>query len=124
MKPNKPGIWEWFEEDGTKRLVRVCDVGVALGKQHLRVAWWGGYYDVHDRIEDIYGYRDHQWGVVEKDSHHKAEWPDRWGKYIGPPESVTNFPYVTAFIDDPFNCFRIYLVFACFSRPCCLADFR
>ena len=88
MKPNKPGIWEWFEEDGTKRLVRVCDVGVALGKQHLRVAWWGGYYDVHDRIEDIYGYRDHQWGVVEKDSHHKAEWPDRWGKYIGPPESV------------------------------------
>jgi hypothetical protein len=24
----------------------------------------------------------------EYDEHNKAEWPDRWGKYVGPPESV------------------------------------
>ncbi len=41
MKPDKAGIWEWFEEDGTKRLVSVCDVGAPVGMKYLRVYWWG-----------------------------------------------------------------------------------
>ena len=88
MKPDKAGIWEWFEEDGTKRLVSVCDVGEPMGEQRLRVYWWGGYYDVNDRTEDIYGYVNREWAVVEKDVHHPAEWPDRWGNYVGPEDSV------------------------------------
>jgi hypothetical protein len=67
MKPNKPGIWEWFEEDGTKRLVCVC----CLGKDWLRVYWWGGYYSVNPEPETP-----------------GLEWPDRWGSFIGENESV------------------------------------
>ena len=89
MKPDKDGIWEWFEEDGTKRLVHVCNVAAKLGEVRLRVAWWGGYYDVHDRIEDTYkSGTGGKWVVAEKDVHYEAEWPDRWGKYVGPSESV------------------------------------
>ena len=84
MKPTKPGIWEWFEEDGTKRLVHVCDVGVDT--PHLRVCWWGSYYDVHDRVnEPIYDCDLKQCGTVSRE----AEWPDRWGKYVGPSGCVT-----------------------------------
>jgi len=88
MKPTHAGIWEWFEEDGTKRLVHVCNVAEALGEQRLRVAWWGGYYDVHDRTENIYGYVGHKWRVVERDVHYPAEWPDTWGAYVGDCNSV------------------------------------
>jgi hypothetical protein len=77
--PGKPGIWEWFDEDGTKRLVHVCDVGVPKGEQHLRVAWWGGYYRISDEYDPKH---------PENDKYTAAEWPDRWGKYIGHPESV------------------------------------
>ena len=76
MKPNKEGIWEWFEEDGTKRLVSVCNVGVDT---ILRVAWWGGYYRVNDEPDPNH---------PEHDEHNKAEWPDRWGNYVGPEDSV------------------------------------
>ena len=76
MKPNKPGIWEWFDNDGTKRLVEVYDVSTSLRKiysnepAYLRVYWWGGYYNVNDETDDT-GY---EW---------KAEWADRWGERIG-----------------------------------------
>jgi hypothetical protein len=73
MKPHKDGIWEWFEKDGTKRLVRVFDVGL-LGNQYLRVYWWGGYYNVKgDPFEDG-----------------GDEWPDRWGNYIGSHGTVSD----------------------------------
>ena len=68
MKPNKEGIWEWFDTDGAKRLVYVCNVGGA--KPYLRVYWWGGYYNIYaDPI---------------------AEWADRWGNYVGPNGSVND----------------------------------
>ena len=83
MKPDKKGIWEWFEEDGTKRLVYVADVGVST--PYLRVVWWGGYYDVHDRVnEPIYDCDMKQCGTVNR----PAEWEDRWGNYVGPVNSV------------------------------------
>lgn len=66
-KPDKPGIWQWYEDDGTERLVCVYDVG--FGLPYLRVFWWGGYYDVHDGGDRL------------------AEWPDRWGEYVGPINS-------------------------------------
>jgi hypothetical protein len=87
MRPDKPGVWEWFEEDGTKRLVHVCDVGVPMGEKCLRVAWWGGFYNVHDLVnEPIYDCNMRQVRTIS----HPAEWPDRWGKYVGPLESVLN----------------------------------
>lgn len=76
MKPNKPGVWEWFDENGTKRLMDVVDVGTA---EHpwFRVYWWGGYYDVYDNPEE-----------PEKSPFRYAEWPDRWGKFVGEEGSV------------------------------------
>jgi len=79
MKPNREGIWEWFEDDGTKRLVHVCDVGKKVGMSYLRVYWWGGYYNVNDRHDPEHPEYDH---------HTKAEWPDQWGNYVGPIGSV------------------------------------
>lgn len=64
-KPNKPGIWQWYDETGVARLVDVVDVFGNVGAMWLRVYFWGGYYDVHDS-ED-----------------REAEWPDRWGSYVG-----------------------------------------
>jgi len=83
MKPDKDGIWEWFEEDGTKRLVHVCDVAGKLmeefGQKYLRVCWWGGYYNVND---------EHDPEAPEHDHLLEAEWPDKWGNYVGPIGSV------------------------------------
>jgi hypothetical protein len=77
MKPDREEIWEWFDEDGTKRLVHVCNVGIDV--PYLRVYWWGGYYNVND---------EHDPEAPEYDHHIKAEWPDRWGNYVGPVSSV------------------------------------
>ena len=78
MKPNKPGVWEWFEEDGTKRLMAVFNIEHNPEcPPYLRVYWWGGYYNVADSPEE-----------VPDDPFCKAEWPDRWGNYIGPNGSV------------------------------------
>jgi hypothetical protein len=79
MKPDKEGIYEWFEEDGTKRLVSVCNVAAKLGGVCLRVYWWGGYYRVNDEHDP-----DHP----EHDVYNKAEWPDRWGNYVGTEDSI------------------------------------
>ena len=78
MKPDKAGIWEWFDEDGTKRLVEVCDCAPKDRgfKPHLRVFWCGGYYNVNDELEDIY---DGFGKVVVKNHIDEAEWADRWG---------------------------------------------
>lgn len=84
-KPNIEGIWEWFEEDYTRRLVCVYNVGIPLNEVHLRVGWWGGYYDVCDRVEDIYHYDG---SVARTGVHRPAEWPDRWGGYVGRLGSV------------------------------------
>ena len=73
MKPDQSGIWEWFEEDGTKRLVDVVDVCKGFCPQYLRVFWWGGYYNVND---------EHDAEHPEYDEATKAEWPDRWGKRV------------------------------------------
>ena len=73
MKPDKEGIWEWFEEDGTRRLVAVCNVASPLDEVYLRVYWWGGYYNVNDEPDPEASELDHLT---------KAEWPDRWGKYV------------------------------------------
>jgi len=76
MKPDKAGIWEWFEKDGTKRLMSVVDVEHDTTRRpYLRVYWWGGYYNVRDEPDN-----PGPFGVTE--------WPDRWGSYIGPIGSV------------------------------------
>jgi hypothetical protein len=43
----------------------------------------GGYYNVHDRVENIYRHTGTTWEVVERDVKHDAEWPDRWGVRVG-----------------------------------------
>lgn len=70
MKPNEPGIWEWFDNRGIKRLVEVVDVSCQVEDQWLRVYWWGGYYNIENEPMEC--------GVVLK-----AEWPDRWGNRVG-----------------------------------------
>jgi len=83
MKPNREGIWEWFDKDGNKRLVEVFDVAAKLREAtgyadpYLRVYWWGGYYNVNN--EGI--------GTWEE-ALNKAEWPDRWGNFVGEIGSV------------------------------------
>jgi hypothetical protein len=80
MRPNKSGVWEWFEEDGTKRLVEVINVNPEdLGAPYLRVAFWGGYYNVNDEPDP--DHPEYDWAT-------KAEWPDRWGNYVGPNHSL------------------------------------
>ena len=75
-RPNKAGVWEWFQEDGTKRLVAVVNIEHdATRPPYLRVYWNGGYYNVND---------EHDPEAPEYDWAIKAEWPDRWGNYIAP----------------------------------------
>ena len=69
MKPTKPGIYEWTDQNNVKKLVDVCDVGYST--PYLRVAFWGGYYNVND-----------------EDNDNPAEWPDRWGNFVGEQGSV------------------------------------
>jgi len=86
MKPDKPGIWEWTDEKGIKRLVEVVEIAAGHPFAYLRVYFWGGYYNVYDEPEDP-GY---EWAS-------KAEWPDRWGNRVGdnlslPPEQIYGMP--------------------------------
>lgn len=68
MKPNKPGVWEWYDENNNRKLVNVVDVGYE-DEPYLRVYFDGNYYDITKEFNDI-------------------EWPDRWGKYIHQPNSI------------------------------------
>ena len=68
MKPNKPGIWEWFDENKRKRLVNVVDAGFE-DEPYLRVYFNGGYYDVTKEFDE-------------------EEWPNRWGKFVAPPHTI------------------------------------
>ena len=83
MTPDREGIWEWFEEDGTKRLMAVYDVAKDLravnGSEppYFRAYWWGGYYNVADSPEE-----------VEGDPFCKSEWPERWGNFVGEHGSI------------------------------------
>lgn len=71
-RPDQSGVWEWFDENGVKQLVEVFDVASSFcKKQWLRVYFRGGYYNVND-----------------EDQFCKTEWPDRWGKFIGPIGSI------------------------------------
>lgn len=85
MTPDRPGIWEWFEEDGTKRLVEVFDVAAKLreatghAEQYLRVYWWGGYYNVEAMDDGVFDMEGNKIGNY----HFEAEWPDRWGNRVG-----------------------------------------
>ena len=73
MRPDRPGIWEWFDDDGTKRLVEVFNCAPPNDPPHLRVYWWGGYYNVND---------EHDPEHPEYDHCTKAEWTDRWGERV------------------------------------------
>ena len=78
MKPDKEGIWEWFDEEGTKHLVDVVNVEHDFRyPKYLRVNWGGGYYNIND--ESI--------GEIDE-IHCKSEWPDRWGNYVGTRDEV------------------------------------
>lgn len=68
MKPDRPGIWEWFDDKGERHLMSVFDMGTPGLYQYLRVYWWGGYYDVTYE------------GVLPNGK--QSEWPDRWGKRV------------------------------------------
>lgn len=75
MKPDKEGLWEWTDDNGNVRVVNVIDVGYE--SPWLRVYYLGGYYNVHD---ECIGTPDEEYS--------KAEWPDRWGRYLGTLESI------------------------------------
>jgi hypothetical protein len=90
MKPDKEGIFEWFDDHGNKRLVMVINIGDDLGEHWFRVFWWGGYYNVND--EAI--------GTPEEDMA-KAEWPDRWGNFVGEIGSIpTDQLYLQPTVDE------------------------
>ena len=73
MKPDRPGIWEWFDDDGTKRLVEVFDVATPQCKPHLRVYWWGGYYNVNEETNPC---------DPGGNNCLMQEWADRWGNRV------------------------------------------
>ena len=77
MKPWKEGIWEWFDESGTKQLVNVINVGKDVNTTWLRVYYGGNYYNVHD-----------EWIGTEDEDFGKSEWPDRWGCYVSELNSI------------------------------------
>ena len=82
MLPNKSGIWEWIDADGTKRLVHVWNVYEKYPKNepYFRVCWGGGYYDIVDSIETLYDCNLKPIGTREK----KSEWTGgTWGNYVG-----------------------------------------
>lgn len=80
MTPNCEGIWEWFEKDGTKRLVEVVNVYKNIGETCLRVYWNGSYYNVSDRYEDLYNMDG---SIFEKNVLVKAEWVSgTWGNRV------------------------------------------
>ena len=74
--PDTSGMWEWFDENGTKKEIDVCEIFPGSFRVYSR----GGYYNIADTK---YG---------------KAEWPDRWGNYVGrvyfevPEEDVYSKP--------------------------------
>ena len=72
MKPNREGMWEWYDENGIKTIVPVIDCGNPIDTVWLRVYHLGGYYNVND---EAIGTPD--------EPYCKAEWPDRWGNYVG-----------------------------------------
>jgi hypothetical protein len=72
MKPDKAGIWEWIDNDGSIKLVYVCNVAAdAEDRPWLRVFFAGGYYNVHDECVGTW-----------EEKFMKSEWPDRWGKFV------------------------------------------
>jgi hypothetical protein len=76
MMPNCEGIWEWFEEDGTKRLVEVVSPYKDIGENILQVYWNGSYYEIYDRVDNLYN-------LFEKNVLIKAEWVGgTWGNRI------------------------------------------
>jgi hypothetical protein len=82
MKPNSPGIWEWFEENGIKRLVEVVDISCG-SKPCLRVYWWGGYYSIEDEVNQITDRNGKPKEFVSK-----AQWTNRFGNRVANNNSV------------------------------------
>lgn len=72
-KPTCPGIYEWYDDNGSKRLVEVVDVCKGMLPLYLRVYFAGGYYNVND---------EHDPENPQYDELTKAEWPDRWGNRV------------------------------------------
>ena len=93
MKPDREGIFEWFDENGIKRFAHVCNVGHKT--QYLRVYWKGSYYNVNDEVDDLYTLDGK---LVEKNHVVPAEWPDRWGNFVGNLD-LTTYPDVS-----PYKC--------------------
>jgi hypothetical protein len=73
MKPDKAGTWEWFDVDGTKRLVEVFDCSPSNGQPYLRVYWWGGYYNVNEETNPC---------DPNGNNCLMQEWADRWGERV------------------------------------------
>lgn len=85
MKPNEPGIWEWFDYKGNKRLVMVVNVSEYVEDQWLRVCFAGGYYNVNDEPTELVNTE----GKVTGKYTFPSEWPDRWGNRVGNISSVS-----------------------------------
>lgn len=78
MNPNKEGIWQWKDNRQGNVLVAVYDCSAKKDNSHLRVYWWGGYYNVNDESVD-----------PEFADYDRAEWTNGlWGDYVGPHGSV------------------------------------
>lgn len=86
MKPDRPGIWEWTNSDGIKRLVEVVNPYEDIGEVQLEVYWWGGYYLIEDSIEKVY---DMDGNIVDDKYKRDAEWVNgTWGNRIGDNHSL------------------------------------
>jgi hypothetical protein len=76
MIPDKQGIWEWFELDGTRRLVYVWNVFEKHPnlQPYFRVYFNASYYDVRPDGEDA--------NAIKR--FNEAGWSSgTWGKWLG-----------------------------------------
>lgn len=76
MKPNKEGMWVWYDANGDKMIIPVIDCGKKINVIWFRVYFEGGYYNVNDEFIE-----------TPDEPYSKSEWPDRWGEYVGPLEN-------------------------------------
>ena len=85
MLPIIEGIYEWFESDGKRRLVSVCDVSPKKDNSYLRAYWAGGYYDIKDSVSDVYD----MGGVWQYSFLKRSEWTGgTWGNRVGDIGSI------------------------------------
>ena len=92
--PNRPGVWEWFDVAMNKHLVLVGRSYPDTNVFH--VVFNGGHYNVAPYTDEVINLKGE---IVHKEFLVESQWPETWGKYVGPykdfddQELLLNYPY-------------------------------